>query len=94
MASLNKRQGVQVTCHSGHTYAQEPLSLRWEGQQYQAAEVEARWRTPEGAAFQVRTRSGERFALFYSEAEDEWVLRSLPDADPQGAKSARILPFP
>ena len=87
-------EAVQVVCHSGYTYAQEPRSLIWQGQEYEVTKVEVRWRTPEGPAFRVRTQSGERFDLLYREAEDEWVLGTLPDADPCGAKSARILPLP
>jgi hypothetical protein len=87
-------EAVQVACHSGYTYAQEPRSLIWQGQEYEVTKVEVRWRTPEGPAFRVRTQSGERFDLLYQESEDEWVLGTLPDADPGAAKGAGILPLP
>jgi aminotransferase len=66
--------GPTVECYSGHTYAQEPRALTWEGHRYLVAEVEARWRTPDGPAFRVRTESGERFELHYYESADAWHL--------------------
>jgi hypothetical protein len=67
-----------VECYSGHTYAQEPRALVWEGQRYIVVQVEARWRTPEGPAFRVRTEAGERFDLHHHELEDRWAIADLP----------------
>jgi histidinol-phosphate/aromatic aminotransferase/cobyric acid decarboxylase-like protein len=62
----------RVECYSGHTYAQEPRAVIWQGRRYPVAHVEARWRTPEGPAFRVRTESGHIFDLAYHEAEGCW----------------------
>ena len=67
-----------VECYSGHTYAQEPRALTWEGRRYLVAEVEARWRTPDGPTFRVRTEAGERFDLHYHEQVDQWTITNLP----------------
>jgi hypothetical protein len=68
-----------VECYSGHTYAQEPRALVWQGQRYQVAKAEARWRTPEGPAFRVLTESGELLELHYRELDKHWTIRALSD---------------
>jgi hypothetical protein len=68
---------VEVECYSGHTYAQEPRAVVWEGRRYIVTEVEARWRTPDGPAFHVRTEPEESFELHYHELEDTWSVRLL-----------------
>ena len=83
-----------VECFSGHTYAQEPRVLVWQGQRYLVARVERRWRTPDGPAFWVRTESAARFELQYHELEDRWAVLALPKTDREGAKRARVLDFP
>ncbi len=84
--STNRFQGPVrsiVECYSGHTYAQEPRALTWAGRRYAVAEVEARWRTPDGPAFRVRTEPGDRFDLHYHEQEARWSLRPLQEMDTQ-----------
>lgn len=83
-----------VECYSGHTYAQEPRALIWQGHRDPVIRLEKRWRTPEGPAFCVGTASGNRFELQYHELEDRWVIRTLPEIDREGAKCAKILAFP
>jgi hypothetical protein len=70
--------GPAVECYSGHTYAQEPRAVIWEGRRQPVAEIEARWRTPTGPVFRVRTESGNRFELDYHESEDRWSITKLP----------------
>lgn len=69
----------QVECYSGHTYAQEPRAVIWQGQRCPVTRIEQRWRTPQGPAFRVCTEPGERFELQYHELEDRWVIRALPE---------------
>jgi hypothetical protein len=68
-----------VECYSGHTYAQEPRALVWQGQRFQVAKVEERWRTPEGPAFRILTESGELFEVHYREPDKHWTIQALPD---------------
>lgn len=63
-----------VECHSGHTYAERPIALKWEGERLQIAEVEAQWRIPGGRKFRVRTEDDRCFELFYGELFDEWRI--------------------
>lgn len=64
----------RVECYSGHTYAQEPRAVHWQGHRYPVAQVEQRWRTPTGPAFRVQTESGAIFELEYHELEDQWLI--------------------
>ena len=76
---------MDVECYSGHTYAQEPRALIWQDCRYCVAEIEARWRTPDGPAFRVRTGSGQRFDLHYHERQDHWAIIEYSRHNAQGA---------
>ena len=71
----------RVECYSGHTYAQEPRAVVWQGRRTPVARIERRWRTPLGSAFIVETEAGIRFELHYGELEDIWTIRPLSDLD-------------
>jgi hypothetical protein len=68
-----------VECYSGHTYAQEPRALTWQGRHFVIDHVEASWRMPEGPAFSVQTETGERFTLHYDELDDHWRIEERRD---------------
>ena len=68
-----------VECYSGHTYAQEPRALMWQGRYFVIDHVKARWRTPEGPAFSVETGTGKRFELYYDESDDRWTIEERCD---------------
>ena len=57
-----------VSCYAGSRYPERPRAFLWEGQWLEVAEVERRWRTPDGPVFRVRSSDGRRFALAYEEA--------------------------
>ena len=63
-----------VECHSGYTYAERPIALRWEGRRLAIEAIDARWRLPRGHGFRVRTEDGQIFELFYGELDDEWQV--------------------
>jgi hypothetical protein len=63
-----------VECHSGYTYGDRPIALHWQGERLIIQEIEARWRTPDGPCFRVRTEDGHVFELSYREAPDEWQV--------------------
>lgn len=68
---------VQVVCYSGHTYAERPVSLIWEGIEYKVKEIEKEWQEPGARLFQVRTEDGRLFILSYDERGDEWLAFEL-----------------
>jgi hypothetical protein len=61
-----------VECHSGHTYAERPIALRWEEERLEIIKIESRWRIPGGIRFRVQVEDGRVFELFYGELYDEW----------------------
>ncbi len=60
---------LKVSCYSGHTYAEEPRSFEWQGEEYEVAEIEKAWQEPGERHFQVRTRDNKMFQLCYNETE-------------------------
>jgi hypothetical protein len=69
--------GAAVECHSGFTYAERPISLEWEGERLEVADIESQWKIPGGRKFRVRTEDGRRFELFYGELYDDWRIHPL-----------------
>jgi hypothetical protein len=69
-----------VECYSGHTYAQEPRVVVWEGERFPVVRVDRRWRTPEGPAFRVETGPGEVFDLLYVESDDRWNIQRYSES--------------
>ncbi len=67
--------GAMVECHSGHEYAERPVTLWWLGERLEIAEILARWRTPKEKCFRVRTVDEQVFELFYDEISGEWQIR-------------------
>ncbi|MEO5887413.1 MAG: hypothetical protein ABIQ77_07110 [Anaerolineales bacterium] len=66
-----------VECRSDSEYAERPLSLTWEGSQYEIAEIVARWRGPAEKGFRVKTANGQAFDLTYRELPDEWHIQPV-----------------
>jgi hypothetical protein len=69
--------GELVECHSGFTYAERPIALRWEDMRLEVDEILARWRIPGGQCFRVRVHDGRVFELFYGELYDEWRVSAV-----------------
>jgi len=66
-----------VECLSGHTYAERPIALWWEGERLNIVEIVARWRIPGGRRFKVQAENDQFFELCYSEQQDEWQVSYL-----------------
>ena len=66
-----------VECRPDTEYAERPLSLVWQGCQYEIAEIFARWRGPGEKGFRVKTVNGLAFELTYQEFSDDWHIRPL-----------------
>ncbi len=63
-----------MACRSDSEYAESPIVLTWEGQRLEIAEIQARWRTPEGKFFLVHVQDGRIFELCYQQAVDAWII--------------------
>ncbi|GAB4416914.1 MAG: hypothetical protein Kow002_03100 [Anaerolineales bacterium] len=66
-----------VECRSDAAYAERPLSLVWEGQRLEVAEILSRWRMPGEKGFRVQTADRQVFELTYREVPDEWKIQVL-----------------
>ena len=66
-----------VKCYSGHTYAEEPRSFRWEGVEYEVDKVERAWREPGERHFLVRTGDNKFFQLCYNNVKDLWTVTEV-----------------
>jgi hypothetical protein len=83
--------GAQVTCYSGHSYAERPVRFESAGIEYNVAGIVHQYRTPEGRKFLVRATNGCQFTITYLEAQDDWQVSPhdglLPP--PQGEQHTR-----
>jgi hypothetical protein len=66
-----------VECLSDTEYADRPLSLIWQGQWYEIAEILADWRGPGEKGFRVTTMDGFSFELTYQEVSDDWHVQPM-----------------
>ena len=66
-----------VECHSGYTYAERPVALRWESQRLEIDRVEAEARIPGGRRFRVHTQDGRVFELQYEDLSDGWQVNPV-----------------
>jgi len=66
-----------VECRSDSTYAERPLSLVWEGQRLEIAEILSRWQGPGEKGFRVQTTDKQVFELTYREFPDEWIIQPI-----------------
>lgn len=66
-----------VECRSDSEYAERPLSILWEGQQLEVAEILSRWRGPTEKGFRVQTANKRFFELTYREIPDEWTIQPM-----------------
>jgi len=78
-------ENLEVSCYSGHTYAQRPLSFNWQGVDYQVEEIEKEWLESGERWFLVKTGDNKSFQLCYNEAKDRWSITE-PAKEQQNAK--------
>ena len=67
---------IYVDAYSGYKANERPLRFRLNGETYDIASVEERWREPNAECFKVRTKNGKLYLLRYEERADEWTLQS------------------
>jgi len=66
-----------VRCRSESEYAEKPFEFLWEGEELVVSEIIARWRSPEGKYFRVKTNTLSIFLLFYNEGENSWYIEPV-----------------
>jgi hypothetical protein len=77
MTEASSPEMVQVTCYSGRTYADRPVSFTWQGVGYEIEKVEREWQQPSERLFVVRTKDEKRFRLCYNEGHDQWSITEV-----------------
>lgn len=70
-------ESILVTCYSGRSYADRPVSFVWQGKKCEVKQVEKEWLEPGERHFVVKTEGRERFELCYHEPKDWWTLTKL-----------------
>ena len=68
---------LEVSCYSGHTYAERPKSFLWQDTEYEIEQIERAWFEPGERHFQVRTGDNKLFQLCYNERKQQWSLIEL-----------------
>jgi len=63
---------IEVKCHSGHIYADEPRAFIWQERELRISSVEKAWQEPGRRIFRVVTEDGKLFELCYNERTDRW----------------------
>jgi hypothetical protein len=66
---------MRVECRSDSEYAERPVALYWQEQRLEIVEILARWRTPAGKGFRVRTADDQIFELTYDEITADWLIQ-------------------
>jgi hypothetical protein len=82
---MDTSEPVQVECHSGHAYAQEPRAIVRPGGRLEVANILRRWRTPQGPVFRVLLSDGSVGNLAYDESRDQWSICLSGESDTAGA---------
>ena len=78
-----KYDSATVSCYSGRSYADRPVSFVWRNERYEIESVEREWLEPAGKHFIVyATKAGgmegeKRFEICYYTREDSWQLREV-----------------
>jgi hypothetical protein len=76
-------QPIQVTCHSGRSYADRPTSFILHRERYEVTNVEREWLEPSEKHFIVQATKTEtpqdekRFEICYHTKEDIWQLNEI-----------------
>jgi hypothetical protein len=61
----------------GHTFAERPESLTWQGIEHNVKRIEKEWQEPGARLFKVFTEDRRVFILSYNERGDEWSVFEL-----------------
>lgn len=68
---------VTVECYAGHQADERPVRFTLSGRQYEVAEVDDQWYSPDAKYFRVRADDGNLYVLRHNEREDVWTLEGF-----------------
>lgn len=65
---------ISVECYAGYRANERPLRFSLHGREFQVADVEDRWYSPDAIYFRVRADDGNFYVLRHDEGRDVWTL--------------------
>lgn len=65
---------IHVKCYAGHRADERPLRFELRGRQFEVADVEDRWYSPDATYFRVRAHDGNFYVLRHDAGQDGWTL--------------------
>jgi hypothetical protein len=74
---VNTLSDLEVSCYSGHTYAERPQSFVWQDAKYEVEEIERAWLEPGQRCFEVCTGDNKLIRLCYNEMTKQWSLAEV-----------------
>ena len=80
------RELEQVTCYSGYTYAERPVSFIWEGFERTVKNIEKEWQEPGARRFRVKTDDDRTFELCYDVVSMRWLAEEWSAKSERGAR--------
>lgn len=81
---------INVECYAGYRADERPLRFSLRGREFQVADVEDRWYSPDAIYFRVRADDGNFYVLRHDEGRDLWTLDAFrASRDTSGAVDMR-----
>jgi len=87
-----EHEPIEVTCYSGHTYAERPKSFLWEGTEHRVKKVEKEWQEPGEKHFRIVTEDDRMFELCYYEDSDRWFATEWLSKSAKGGRDEKGSP--
>ena len=87
-----EHEPIEVTCYSGHTYAERPKSFLWEGTEHTVKEVEKEWQEPGEKHFRIVTEDDRMFELCYYGDSDRWLATEWLSKSAKGGRDEKGSP--
>jgi len=74
---------IHVKCYAGYRADERPLRFELRGRQFEVADVEDRWYSPDATYFRVRADDGNFYVLRHDAGQDAWTLDAFRAAPPK-----------
>lgn len=65
---------IHVKCYSGYRADHRPSRFTIPGRDFDVAEVDDQWYSPDATYFRVRAHDGNYYVLRHDEGQDSWTL--------------------
>jgi hypothetical protein len=65
---------IRVQCHSGYRADEYPLQFTFHGREFEVANLDGQWYSPDATYFRVRAQDGNFYVLRHDAGQDSWTL--------------------